>query len=64
MLTCRRGIRCMHVASIFEAVPKDRPVTLAVLNEDGFHRLGLGKHERPVLERGDRQLDFVEMAPR
>ena len=55
---------------IFEAVPKDRPVTLAVLDEDGFHalefraasnvlvcsdkigRLGQGKHERPVLERG------------
>ena len=67
---------------IFEAVPKDRPVTLAVLDEDGFHalefraasnvlvcsdkiaRLGQGSMRGPCLRGGDKQLDFVEMAPR
>jgi hypothetical protein len=40
MLSCRRGysmLRMWHF--IFEAVPKDEPVTLAMLDGDCFHSL-------------------------
>ena len=40
MPSCRRGysmLRMWHV--IFEAAPKDQPVTLAVLDGDFFHAL-------------------------